>query len=85
MNADQFTKWLQKEAEILFHHDTTPESFMSSVRPLIEEMTKTSKAERFSGKDSKKNLSGNQSQSYSKPDPQNSYFDIVDLAMYRAN
>ncbi len=85
MNADQFTRWLQKEAEILFHQDSTPDSFMNRVKPLIEEMAKAGKTERYSEKDIKMILSGNQLQDNSIPDPQNSYFDIVDLALYRAN
>ncbi len=85
MNADQFTKWLQKETEILFYHDSTPESFMNRVKPLIEELAKANKSDRYSENDLHKILSGNQPQSPAKAEHQNSYFDIVDLAMYRAN
>ncbi len=85
MNAEQFTKWLQKEAETLFYQDSTPEAFMNKVKPLIEELTKTTAAENFSERDLHEILMGKKSQKSATHAPQNSYFDIVDLALYRAN
>ena len=85
MNADQFTKWIQKEAETLFYQDSTPESFMNRVKPLIEELAKNNIAENYSESDLHEILMGKKSQKSAIKAQNNSYFDIVDLALYRAN
>jgi len=85
MNSDLFTRWLQTEAEILFQQDLTPELFMKRVKPLLEALIKKNKAEVLSEKDLQEILIGTKSEENPSSVSQNSYFDIVDLSLYRAN
>ena len=85
MNPDLFSRWLQTEAEILFHQDLTPEVFMKRVKPLLEALIKKNKAEILSERDLQEILVGTKSLKDSSSTDQNSYFDIVDLSLYRAN
>lgn len=85
MNTDLFTRWLQTEAEILFHQDLTPEVFMKRVKPLLEALIKRNKAEILSERDLQEILVGAKSEKNPSSVNQNSYFDIVDLSLYRAN
>ena len=85
MNSDLFTRWLQTEAEILFHQDLTPELFMKRVKPLLEALIKRNKEEILSEKDLQEILVGTKSGTNPSTVSQNSYFDIVDLSLYRAN
>lgn len=85
MNSDLFTRWLQTEAEILFQQDLTPELFMKRVRPLLEALIKKNKAEVLSEKDLQEILIETKSEKNPSSVSQNSYFDIVDLSLYRAN
>ena len=85
MNSDLFTRWLQTEAEILFHQDLTPEVFMKRVKPLLEALIKKNKTEILSERDLQEILVGTKSDKNPSSVNQNSYFDIVDLSLYRAN
>lgn len=85
MNSDLFTRWLQTEAEILFHQSTTPEAFMKRVKPLIEALVRENKTEVLSEKDLQEILTATKSQNNPETVRKNSYFDIVDLCLYRAN
>lgn len=85
MNTDLFSRWLQTEAEILFHQDLTPEVFMKRVKPLLEALIKRNKAEILSERDLQEILVGAKSEKNPSSVNQNSYFDIVDLSLYRAN
>jgi hypothetical protein len=85
MNSDLFTRWLQTEAEILFHQDLTPEVFMKRVKPILEALIKKNKTEILSERDLQEILAGTKSQKDSSSVRRNSYFDIVDLSLYRAN
>jgi len=85
MNSDLFTRWLQTEAEILFHQDLTPEVFMKRVKPLLEALIKKNKTEILSERDLQEILVGTKSHKDSSSVNQDSYFDIVDLSLYRAN
>ncbi|MEI7423681.1 MAG: hypothetical protein WCK18_16370 [Prolixibacteraceae bacterium] len=85
MNSDLFTRWLQTEAEILFQQDLTPELFMKRVKPLLEALIKKNKTEILSEKDLQEILIEAKSEKNSSSVSQNSYFDIVDLSLYRAN
>ena len=85
MNSELFAKWLQAEAEILYQQDSTPEIFMSRAKPLIEALVKVNKAEVFSVNDLEEILTASNSQRGTDSSQKNSYFDIVDLSLYRAN
>lgn len=85
MNSDLFTRWLQTEAEILFHQDLTPEVFMKRVKPLLEALIKKNKTAILSERDLQEILVGTKSDKNPSSVNQNSYFDIVDLSLYRAN
>lgn len=85
MNSDLFTRWLQTEAEILYNQDSTPESFMSKVKPLIEALDKTNKSEVMTENDLEGILTSSGSQKSPDSSKKRSYFDIVDLCLYRAN
>ena len=85
MNSDLFTRWLQTEAEILFHQDLTPEVFMKRVKPLLEALIKKNKTELLSESDLQEILVGTKSHKDPSSVDQNCYFDIVDLSLYRAN
>lgn len=85
MNADLFTRWLQTEAEILFNQDTTPEAFMTRARPLIEALVKVKNSEILTEKDLQEILTATRTQKTQNSERKNSYFDIVDLCLYRAN
>ena len=85
MNSDLFARWLQTEAEILFHQDLTPELFMKRVKPLLEALIKKNKTDILSEKDLQEILVGTKSATNPSSVKQNSYFDIVDLSLYRAN
>ena len=85
MNSDLFTRWLQTEAEILYHQDSTPTSFMLKVKPLIEALVKANKSEILSENDLEEILTVTGSQKRPDSSKKNSYFDIVDLCLYRAN
>jgi hypothetical protein len=85
MNSDLFTRWLQTEAEILFHQDLTPEVFMKRVKPILEALIMKNRTEILSERDLQEILVGTKSQKDPSSVDQNSYFDIVDLSLYRAN
>lgn len=85
MNSDLFTRWLQTEAEILFQQDLTPELFMRRVKPLLEALIKKNKTEILSEKDLQEILIEAKAEKSPSSVSQNSYFDIVDLSLYRAN
>ena len=85
MNSDLFTRWLQTEAEILFHHDLTPEVFMKRVKPILEALIKKNKSDILSERDLQEILVGTKSDKNPSSVNRNSYFDIVDLSLYRAN
>lgn len=85
MNTDLFTRWLQTEAEILYHQDSTPEIFLSRAKPLIDALAKINKSEVLSENDLEDILTNSKSRESTEPPRKNSYFDIVDLCLYRAN
>ena len=85
MNSDLFARWLQTEAEILFHQDSTPEAFINKAKPLIEALVKANKSEKLSETDLQEILTASQSQKKKEAVHKSSHFDIVDLCMYRAN
>ena len=85
MKSELFTRWIQAEAEILYHQHSTPERFMSRVRPLIEELIKENKSEILSENDLEKILISSKFKENQDSSKKNSFFDIVDLCLYRAN
>jgi hypothetical protein len=85
MNSDLFTRWLQTEAEILYHQDSTPEIFLSRAKPLIDALVKINKSEVLSENDLEEILTVSRTQKNPDSPRKNSYFDIVDLCLYRAN
>jgi hypothetical protein len=85
MNSDLFTRWLQTEAEILYHQSSTPEAFMNRAKPLIKALVKENNSELLSEKDLQEILTATKSQKNPDTVKRNSYFDIVDLCLYRAN
>jgi hypothetical protein len=85
MNSDLFTRWLQTEAEILYNQDSTPEVFLSRAKPLIDALVKINKSEVLSENDLEEILTVSRTQKNPDSPRKNSYFDIVDLCLYRAN
>ncbi len=85
MTSELFTKWIQAEAEILYHQHSTPERFMSRVRPLIEKLVKENKSEILSENDLEKILISSKFRESQDPNQKSSFFDVVDLCLYRAN
>jgi hypothetical protein len=85
MNSDAFSQWLRQEAENLYRQGSTPEIFMKRAKPLIDALANVNKAERFSEKDLHGILTTTPSQNKSNSTSENSFFDIVDLCLYRAN
>jgi hypothetical protein len=85
MNSILFTKLLQAEALNLYHGDTTPESFISKVSPMIEALIKEKSQNTMSESDLEGMLvSSRQEENQNSPN-KNCFFDVVDLSMYRAN
>jgi len=85
MNAENFKRLLQLEAEQLYHRDSTPESFMNFVNPLIQELLKESRSETMTERDLEEILVSSKSREKQDSSNRNCFFDIVDLSMYRAN
>ena len=85
MNADLFTRWLKAEAEILHHQDSTPEAFIKRAKPMIDALANAKTIEVMSELELMECLTSASSRTNSKPAPQNTHFDIVDLCLYRAN
>ncbi len=85
MNSDLFTRWLQTEAEILFQKDSTPENFINRAKPLIEALVKVNRSEKISERELQEILISVQAKKNPQAVQKNSYFDIVDLSLYRAN
>ncbi|MCK9412345.1 MAG: hypothetical protein M0Q53_08610 [Prolixibacteraceae bacterium] len=85
MNAENFKRLLQLEAEQLYHRDSTPESFMNLIKPLIQDLLNESRSETFSEKDLEKILVSSRPAEKQNSKNRDCFFDIVDLSMYRAN
>ncbi|MCL4481268.1 MAG: hypothetical protein M1445_01365 [Bacteroidetes bacterium] len=85
MNSELFAKWLQTEAEMLYQQDSTPEIFLSRAKPLIDALVKINKAEVLSVNDLEEIVTASNSRRDTDLLQKNSYFDIVDLSLYRAN
>ncbi len=85
MNSELFAKWLQTEAEMLYQQDSTPEIFLSRAKPLIDALVKINKAEVLSVNDLEEIVTASNSRRGTDLFQKNSYFDIVDLSLYRAN
>lgn len=85
MKSELFTRWIQAEAEILYHQHSTPERFMSRVKPLIEELVKESKSEKLTENDLEKILISSRFRECQDAPKKSSFFDVVDLCLYRAN
>lgn len=85
MTSDLFTRWLQTEAEILFQNDSTPEAFIKRAKPLVEALLKVNISEKLSEQDLQNILVATPGQKNHNSVKENSYFDIVDLCLYRAN
>jgi hypothetical protein len=85
MNSILFTKLLHAEAQNLYQGDTTPENFICKVKPMIEALIKKNISDSMSERDLEEILVS--SKQKEKHDSSNNYcfFDVVDLAMYRAN
>jgi hypothetical protein len=85
MTSDLFTRWLKTEAEILFQHDSTPDAFIKRAKPLVEALLKVNISEKLSEQDLQNILVATPGQKNPEYVKENSYFDIVDLCLYRAN
>jgi hypothetical protein len=85
MNSELFNRLLQAEAETLYHQCSTPESFVSRIKPIIQELVKENRTEIMSENDMETILTSSKSRNNQSTTPKNSYFDVVDLCLYRAN
>ncbi len=85
MNSILFTKLLQAEALNLYHGDTTPENFISRVRPMIEFLLKSKTTDTMSESDLEEILVSSSPEEKQDSSNRNCFFDVVDLSMYRAN
>ncbi len=85
MNSELFSRWLQVEAEILYKQNLTPEGFMERVKPLLQALIEKNKSDVLTEKDLQEILIGAKSKKSGRKVPENSFFDIVDLSLYRAN
>ena len=85
MNSDLLIRLLQTEAENLYHQDSTPEAFVSWIRPLIQSLAKENCPETMSEADLEGILISSRYPEKSASVRKSDYFDIVDLSMYRAN
>jgi hypothetical protein len=85
MNSILFTKILQAEALNLYHGDTTPENFISNIKPMIEALLKEKSTDSMSETNLEEILISSRSEVKQSSSNKNCFFDVVDLSMYRAN
>ena len=85
MNSEVLKRFLQVEAEKLYHQNATPEGFINRIQLLISTPEKIDKSEIMSENDLEAILASPKSSKNRKTANTNSFFDIVDLSMYRAN
>lgn len=85
MHLDLFNKILQVEAEMLYSKDVTPEIFVDRIKPLIQKLLKENGVEVMSENDLEKILSSANPLACQENTTNKSYFDVVDLCLYRAN
>ena len=85
MNSIQFTKLLEAQALNLYHGDTTPETFIANVRPIIEALLDEKSSNIMSENDLEEILISSSREEKQNGTNRNCFFDVVDLSMYRAN
>lgn len=85
MNTELFTRWLQTEAEILYHRDISPASFIQRAKPLIEALAKEKAIEVISEKDLMTLLGSKNQEKTGKELKRSTNYEIVDLCLFRAN
>jgi|GEM_PF-2486080 len=85
MNSEILKKFLQAEAEKLYHQNATPEGFLNRIQLLISTLEKIDKPEIMSENDLEAILVSSKWPKNRKNANTNSFFDVVDLSMYRAN
>ena len=85
MNSALFTSLVQAEAEKLYLQNSTPEIFMSALQPLIQALVKENGSDILSENDLEKILDPPKTPENQDVSKKNSFFDIVDLCLYRAN
>ena len=85
MNKNLFSKLLAHEAANLYHQHVTPEIFMDRIIPLLASLEDESRAELMSENGLGEILVSSKPKKNSQAQDTNSFYDVVDLAMYRAN
>ena len=85
MNSELIMKFLQAEAEKLYHQNATPEGFINRIQLLMSTLEKVDKPEMMSENDLESILVSSKSRKSKQSANTRSFFDVVDLSMYRAN
>ncbi len=85
MNLELFTRLLEHEAKGLYLQSTTPETFMVKVKSLIRTLKNGESCEIMSDNELVEIIVASEHKKGQMPEKKNSFFDIVDLCLYRAN
>jgi hypothetical protein len=85
MNLELFARLLEHEAKGLYLNNTTPEIFMVKVKSLIRTLKNEENCELFSDNELVEIIVSAEPKKNKESEKKNSFFDIVDLCLYRAN
>ena len=85
MNSELIMKFLQAEAEKFYHQNATPEGFINRIQLLMSTLEKVDKPEMMSENDLESILVSSKSRKENQNANSRSFFDVVDLSLYRAN
>jgi hypothetical protein len=85
MNLELFTRLLEHEAKGLYLQNSTPETFMVKVKSLMRTLKNGEKCELVSDNELVEIIVASEHQKGQETEKINSFFDIVDLCLYRAN
>jgi len=85
MDLNLFTTLLEHEAKGLYLQSSTPEGFMVKVKSLIQALKNGDNCEIISDQELVEIIVSSRPQKNQKTVKKNSFFDIVDLCLYRAN
>ncbi len=84
-NSALLAKFLKAEAEKLHQQRATPEGFISRIQLLLSTLEKSGQPEIMSENDLESILVSSKSRKSKQSANTRSFFDVVDLSMYRAN
>lgn len=85
MNLELFTRLLEHEAKGLYLQNSTPETFMVKVKSLMRTLKNGDCRELISDNQLEEIIVSSDYQKGQEAQKTNSFFDIVDLCLYRAN